>query len=250
MNKYFFILLIIFCAVRTSAQSPDQRSYGQWLMYFGDNKINDQWGIHSELQLRNYFLKSNIEQTLIRVGANYYLGRLSMVTAGYAFIYTTPTEGNETGSELVENRIWEQLILRHRTYNVFLEHRYRIEQRFIENRTIDDRFLDHRIRYRFMALFPFYNISPSLRHYFIATYNEIFINMGRDTPAEYFDRNRFYVAVGYQVNPKFNLQVGYLHEVIRAPNRIEPFLTHNLQLSVSFNMDDLGTLFTTQKQVD
>lgn len=220
-----------------------QQPLGSWYMYFGDNKINDKWGVHSELQLRNYFLPNTIQQTLTRVGANYYLSKATMLTAGYGFIHTTPSNEELGGFTTLEHRIWQQAILRHRTYNVFLEHRYRLEQRFIENQTLESNTFDNRIRYRFMALFPLYNFSPQLRHYFLAAYNELFMNLGETVSGQIFDRNRLYFAVGYQFNTKFNIQVGYLNQVISLPGTFTPDINHNFQASISFNMDELGSMF-------
>jgi hypothetical protein len=241
------VLLTTFFLVHTYIIAQNQirpSSYGQWLMYFGDNKLNDKIGLHSEAQFRNYMLTNTVEQLLLRTGLNYYIGPKSMVTAGYAYVFTTPSANNVEGFTTSENRIWQQLILRHRNYNVFIEHRYRLEQRFIHNRDTDIHKYSDRIRYRFQTLLPLYNLSPTLRHLFINTYNELFLNLGSTISGQIFDRNRFYVALGYQVSPKFNLQVGYLNQIIAIPNIQQADVNHNLQLGISFNMDMFYNLFS------
>lgn len=243
MKKLLLCLLLMAVTSPLWAQNQQRdQPLGNWLMYFGDNKFNSKWGLHSELQLRNYAIPNTLHQTLMRIGANHYLSPVSMLTAGYGLIYTGPGSGME-GQTVLENRLWEQLILRHRTYNIFLEHRYRLEQRFINNLTTENQIFDNRIRYRFQALFPLYNISPHLRHIFLATYNEVFMNLGREVSGQFFDRNRLYFAVGYQWNPKFNIQMGYLNQVISLPDAGSPDVNHNFQLGISFNMDDLANLF-------
>jgi len=249
-RSYIFISIVILSALCPSIVSAQNQSreqpYGNWIMYFGDNKINKKWGIHSEFQARNYFIPNTVHQTLTRVGLNYYISPASMVTAGYGYIYTQPSKG-DIGIITAEHRIWEQLILRHRTYNIFLEHRYRLEQRFVNNITTGNQVFDNRVRYRLQVLFPLYNISPHLRHYFVSTYNELFMNLGRELSGQYFDRNRFYLALGYQLSPKFNLQFGYLNQVISLPDGLLPDINHNFQMSVVYNMDDLSALFTTKQ---
>ncbi len=249
---YLFLLLCVgimtgvFYSSNAYAQNqirPDP--YGQWLMYFGDNKINNRIGIHSELQLRNYALRETVEQTLFRVGLNWYIDPLVMISGGYGFIYTEPSRSNVEGFTTREHRIWEQLILRHRTRAVFMEHRYRIEQRFLENLNTGNSVFDNRVRYRFQVILPLYSISPSLRHFFLAGYNELFMNLGREFSGQLFDRNRLYGAVGYQVSPKLNFQLGYLNQYISLPGALEPDINHNLQVAVVFNMDDImRTVFT------
>ena len=44
-----------------------QNDTGNWLMYFGTNKISDKFSIHSEAQYRNHTISpTNIEQLLLR----------------------------------------------------------------------------------------------------------------------------------------------------------------------------------------
>lgn len=211
--------------------------YGQWLMYFGNNKFNDKWGLHSEAQFRNYLLPQTVQQTLLRVGINRYLNESSYITAGYAFIPTTPSTDNVEGFTTMEHRIWQQGILKNNYRNVFIEHRYRLEQRFIENKDTGVEKFDNRIRYRVQALVPLYVISPKWRHLFINSYNEIFMNFGRTVSGEIFDRNRLYFALGYQVSPKLNFQLGYLNQLISLPSTNSLDINHNLQIGISFNMD-------------
>ncbi|TVR37303.1 MAG: DUF2490 domain-containing protein [Cryomorphaceae bacterium] len=235
-GSLFFMLLI------QSAQAQNQvrpDPYGQWLMYFGDNKLSDKIGLHTELQLRNYLLRETVEQSLARVGLNVYLNPSTMATAGYAFIYTTPSRENVEGFTVREHRSWQQLIMRQRSRNLFLEHRYRLEQRFIDNLDTRNSKFENRVRYRLQAIVPFYTISPYLRHFFFASYNELFVNFGKQVAGEVFDRNRFYLAFGYQFSPKFNFQVGYLHQYISIPGATSGNINHNLQVGISYNMDDL-----------
>ncbi|HMQ07213.1 MAG TPA: DUF2490 domain-containing protein [Saprospiraceae bacterium] len=246
----FVCILSFLCmgAIGIRAQNqPRQQPLGNWIMYFGDNKINKKWGLHTEYQARNYFIPNTLTQTLIRLGANRYLSSSAMITGGYGFIHTIPSSSDEQGFTTVEHRIWEQLILRHRSYNVFIEHRYRIEQRFVKNLTDGRSINDHRIRYRVQALMPLYNFSPYLRHWFLAGYNELFMNLGRELSGQLFDRNRLYFALGYQVDPRFNVQIGYLNQVIALPDALRPDINHNFQMSVVYNMDDFTSLFTTNK---
>ncbi len=231
------ILLLFFYTLSNAQNQVRPQPYGSWLMYTGDNKITDKWGIHSEAQFRNFFLKNTVEQLLIRPGVNYYLSRTSMLSGGYAFVFTRPSAENIIGTTTLEHRFWEQLILRHRSRNVFLEHRYRLEQRFLENLDTGFKTYDNRIRYRFQAMFPLYSISPKMRHFFINSYNEIFVNLGRSVSGEIFDRNRLYFSVGYQVNPKMHFQLGYLNQVIGIPSTNALDFNHNLQIGLLYNLD-------------
>lgn len=243
MNIRLFLLtssiLVLSHGTLLSQNKVAPSAYGQWLMYFGDNKINDKIGIHSELQLRNYFMDETVKQLLTRVGVNWYLDPTVMLSAGYGFIHTGPTDEAISAANTSEHRIWQQAVLRHKKPKWLIEHRYRLEQRFIENLDMDTEKYDNRLRYRFMALIPLGNSSSGYGYYFFTTYNELFVNLGRATTAEYFDRNRLYFAFGKQILPHMNMQVGYLNQVIAKGDHSTPDTNHNVQLGMTYNFKGL-----------
>lgn len=220
---------------------------GYWISYTGDNKLNKRFGIHSEIQMRNLFLERTVESFLVRTGVNIYIQPYAMGTVGYGFFYGAPSNDHVLGSKTTEHRIWQQLVLRQKTKAIFMEHRYRLEQRFIQNISTGNNRQDHRFRYRFQALFPLYSISPRLRHLFIGVNNELMINF-RSNPSRLFDRNRFFSGIGYQVSPKMNFQLGYLNQFIHNPGAEKGQIDHILQLGISYNMDDLMQTFFRKKQ--
>jgi hypothetical protein len=62
---------------------------------------------------------------------------------------------------------------------------------------------------------------------FLGLYDEIFLN----TQDVFFDRNRLYGAIGYQVNKSTQVQVGYLRQ------RVNAFAKNYLQFGLVFNPD-------------
>lgn len=241
-SVYWLLSLVFAFSFGAYSQQSVNRG-GYWLSYLGDNKINDKIGIHSEGQLRNLFLVDHsIESSFFRVGINFYATKTSMLTAGYGFFTSSPTNIDSDLSSSYENRIWQQFVMRKRLPFVFMEHRYRIEQRFISNTTANTTITDHRIRYRFQSIFPFYSISPHLRHFFFASYNELMLNF-RSNHTEIYDRNRLYFAIGYQVSPKLNFQFGYLNQLAQQSTFSNLEVNHLFQVAISYNMDDLMKTF-------
>lgn len=239
-TKYKYLILLFVGIIVSNGLLSQQHvnKQGYWISYLGDNKINDKIGIHSEAQLRNHFVSEALETSFFRVGLNYYTSSSSIITAGYGFFYNEPSDNETAVSTVRENRAWQQLIMRKKTPLIFMEHRYRLEQRFIDNRTANSSMVDHRIRYRYQAIFPFYTFSPYLRHFFLAGYNEVMLNFRKNT-AEVFDRNRLYFALGIQVSPKLNFQFGYLNQQAVQPGFDNHEVNHLAQIAVSYNMDDL-----------
>ena len=89
-NKLLIILFFI-----TFSAFSQSNEMGNWLMYFGQNKIKERLSLHTEVQYRNHTIAPvNIEQLLLRTGLNYHLAPNAMVTAGYGYV----TSYDETDS--------------------------------------------------------------------------------------------------------------------------------------------------------
>ena len=88
MNKKIKYCIRIF--ILGSLIGFSQQDNGNWLMYFGTNKISEKFSIHSELQYRNHTISpTNIEQLLLRTGLNYHFKPNASATFGYAHIHAS-----------------------------------------------------------------------------------------------------------------------------------------------------------------
>ncbi len=77
-------LILLFLPISLFAQ---QQETGNWLMYFGMNRVSDKFSVHTEVQYRNHTLAPlDVEQLLLRTGLNYHFSNKAYVTAGYAYI--------------------------------------------------------------------------------------------------------------------------------------------------------------------
>jgi hypothetical protein len=214
---YFFTTLFL---IPISVFSQDET--GNWLMYFGTNKISEKFSIHTEVQYRNHTIAPvNVEQLLLRTGLNYHFAKNAFATAGYAYISNHLYESERTSPEVEEHRIWQQLITTSNLGRVKFEHRYRIEERFIESD------FKTRFRYRLMLFLPLNKPKIEKGALFLGVYDEIFIN----SEEEFFDRNRLYGGVGYQLSKNVNIQTGLLYQRLR--NTGKAFL----QFGIVFNRD-------------
>ncbi|WP_438425728.1 DUF2490 domain-containing protein [Aquimarina macrocephali] len=216
----FFYFLVLLFLIPTSIFSQDDT--GNWLMYFGTNKISEKFSIHTEVQYRNHTIAPvNVEQLLLRTGLNYHFAENAFATAGYAYISNHIYESERTSPEVEEHRIWQQLITTNNLGRVKFEHRYRVEERFIKSD------FKTRFRYRLMLFLPLNKPKIEKGTLFVGVYDEIFIN-GEE---EFFDRNRLYGGLGYQLSKNVNLQTGLLYQRLR--NTGKAFL----QFGVVFNTD-------------
>lgn len=221
----FFILISGY----VNAQQPGEDETGSWFMYFGTNKISERFSIHSEAQFRFYETTNNFNQMLLRTGLNYHIDPNAIATAGYAFIDTDNSfyefEG-EINSK--EHRIFEQFILKNKVWEFLFEHRYRLEQRFLDFGDYTE--TQHRARYRIQMTLPLTNT------FFLNFYDELFINLQDDL----FGQNRLYGALGLNVTENSSIQIGYLR------NQFQNAVYDRLQFAVFYN-PDLRGLFKKKK---
>lgn len=224
MNRLLIILFTL-VSIHTNAQQKGTDKTGNWLMYFGTNKLSDKYSLHTEAQLRLYEPFSNFNQLLLRTGINYHINNSALVTLGYGYIPTENYNKELLVSRSVEHRIWEQFILKNSIGRLFFEHRYRVEQRWISN--IADSWYLNRLRYRLMINLPLNNAEMTGKTFFLSFYDEVFLNV-TDTP---FDQNRLFGALGYMVNNSLSVQAGYLRHRLGAYNY------DRLQLALFLNTD-------------
>ena len=209
MMKHLLLLFLFFGFFFTTfAQSSD---FGNWLIYLGNKQFNEKWNWHHEVQYRNYDAIGDLEQLLLRTGIGYNLSDSnSNILLGYGFITSENYVNSEDKVSVNEHRIYQQFIAKQQIGSVKLSHRYRFEQRFVEE--------DFRMRFRyFLSL----NIPLSkkedanLNKWYLSSYNEIFLN----TESSIFDRNRLYGGLGYRLSKNVKFELGYMNQFFETTNR-------------------------------
>ncbi len=133
----------------------------------------------------------------------------------------------------------KSVLVTHNVGKVELSHRYRVEQRMLGNAATGE-FANGRYenRVRYMAKLTV-DITKGDKPVYLAFYDEIFLNFGKEVAYNIFDQNRLYGAVGMTLLPDLKLEVGYMYRLIQlrsldfgviAKNRIEN--NHTLQLGL------------------
>lgn len=230
MRKMLFIGLICSTLIPTNANSQiDNDQLGAWYMYFFSKQFQGSvFGFQGDLQYRNWNIAGDLEQLLIRTGATYKPdGTQIKFTLGYGNI-TTGTFG-DVKSTTLESRIYQEAIFPVKFGNRFYTtHRFRYEQRFVENQNF-------RTRYRYNLFLNIALSKPNMepKTLYLALYNELFINgqrnIGENKSVEIFDRNRFYTAVGYVISKGLKVQAGLMNQSTNnwKKNQLQISLHHN-----------------------
>lgn len=210
---------------QTYGQSP-KGTVGCWLMGFNQTRLHTKWSLHTEVQYRSFETTPNTEQLLLRGGINYHVNNFTTASIGYARITNYGYDKElVSGIQVSEDRIWQQFTMRNNIGRCYFEHRYRLEQRWLQSNS-STRYLD-RIRYLIRVTVPLNKKEVTKNTLFLSFYDEIFIHFTA-TP---FDRNRLYGAVGYQFLPKVNIQLGYLAQTVNNTTK------QYIQAAVFYNLD-------------
>ena len=209
INFYFLVLAsLLMFSTDANAQHSD---FGNWLMYIGNKKLNTKWNIHNEVQYRNYDAVGDLEQLLLRTGVGYNISENNHnLLLGYGYILSENYIPNIQGKQSVnEHRIFQQFTSKDKIGSVSLTHRYRFEQRFVEEH------FKMRLRYFLAAKIPLIKSKDGHNKFYFSAYNEVFLN----TKSTFFDRNRVYGGIGYQLNNKIRFEAGYMNQIFESSTR-------------------------------
>jgi hypothetical protein len=206
----FCFLLVLFLTANVNAQKTDT---GNWFLYFGNQKINNRWNWHNEVQYRNFNFAGDLEQLLLRTGIGYNLTENNNnILLGYAYVHSEPyIAGTDDKLETDEHRIFQQFITKQQFGRVYIQHRYRVEERFLND--------DFKLRFRyFLSLnVPINKKTLDKNAIYASAYNEIFLN----TEQNQFDRNRLYGGIGYCFSKNIKIEAGIMSQMLANNSRAQ-----------------------------
>ena len=229
-SKLLTIIIGVLLPFFGTAQVNEDK-IGAWYMYFFNTTFKQEgsWGIQGDVQYRNWNIAGDLEQLLVRGGLTYKpKGADIKFTLGYATI-TTGNYGPDH-STTAENRIYQEALFPVKFQKrFFTNHRFRYEQRLNENQ-------DFRTRYRYSLSLNISLNNPEMDKgtVYLASYNEIFINgqrnIGKGNRVEIFDRNRFYLGVGYLIKKGLQVQLGMMNQTTDkwSKNQLQVSMHHKI----------------------
>lgn len=210
MQRKVGVLLIAVMLLTPHFINAQDGNLGNWLIYIGSKKLNNKWNIHNEVQYRNYNAIGDLEQLLLRTGLGYNITDKNNILLGYGYILSENYIG-ETDDKISvnEHRIFQQFTTKQSIGKVGLSHRYRFEQRFVED--------DFKMRFRYFlgVKVPLQYKEDGKNPFYLSAYNEIFLN----TTSSVFDRNRVYGGLGYTFSEKLRLELGYMNQFFETSGR-------------------------------
>ena len=207
--KIINVIVISICFLNVSYSQKTET--GNWFMYFGNQKINKNINWHNEIQHRNYNFIGDFNQLILRTGIGFNLTEdNNNLLLGYGYINTEKYLANSNQKVNVnEHRIFQQFISKQNFGRFFVQHRYRVEERFLKND------FQLRLRYFLGINIPLNKKTLEKNTIYLSSYNEIFIKSEKPL----FDRNRLYGALGYFVHKNLKMEVGFMSQSLEDSNR-------------------------------
>lgn len=217
-------ILLLMGLLLSSMDGKAQSNLFGWGVAFINGPYVKKWGFYMDLQWRSNEDIKQLKSWLLRPAVQYQLNKRNVLTLGYAYV-----EGrvNGLGNYAItpEHRIWQQWIYQQPVRLLTLQHRLRLEERFIGSTRfveglgiISPAIFSTRIRYFNRLVMPWQSARPFQKGPYNALQNEVFFNLtGIDKlTGKVFDQNRGYISFGYRVSPKFDIELGYMRRDIRT----------------------------------
>lgn len=193
MKKIIFALTLLF-SIKNIAQTNPENKLGVWYAYGGSHKVSDNISLKTQAQFRFFDVASDLQQLMLRAGANYKLNNTFSAYLGYAY-FSTDATFDVDGGDVPEHRLVEDININYKHAKFGIAHRFRFEQRFFSSNT------SHWFRYQLGLNHP---ISKKLSAYI---YDEVFLNLQGDT----YSQNWFGIGLKHKVSNTLKLQLGYHH---------------------------------------
>ena len=222
-----------------------------WYVYEGDHQISKRWELHTEYQWRRVEFIKSWQQSLTRLGVAYQLLPQVKVATGYTSFITFPYGDfptAATGEPYPERRFHQDLQLSDTIQNISLNHRFRLEQRWIgqlqENtgKEVTNWEYQNRIRYQIAAIIPVQGPKLENQEWYLNFFDELFIGFGKNVGRNIFNQNRLSGGIGYQFTVDFQIELNYLYQITQhaepEPVTGESVFEYNqgLRLGIIYNL--------------
>lgn len=242
MKTISFLIVVGACLLlgvrQTMAQNKEVvYNKNSWYTLVVGYRFHSKWSAHTEIHARRNGLVFNPQQFVFRLGAQYHYSPRVVFTLGGSHIHKSPYGAQPTALPTSEHNLYEQVSLKQTLGWFGLQHRYRIEQRWVDKVVeLDNRPQIHgkkyltRLRYRLSAKLPLNS------HWFVVGGNEVFIDTSTLTTGNTFNQNWLFGSIGYQLNQWAQVKMGYLHQFIKkSTSRAISNHTFTLGLFCHFN---------------
>ena len=130
LKTYYRSILSFFFVLFSMFATAQQHKFSGWGMTVNTIALSPKFNLIFDSQLRSNHQWKQPETFILRPGLTYVLNKNVSLSTGFALIQNWKTiQGLRDG--VSDNRIWQQLIINNQLKNAVLQHRFRMEERWI-----------------------------------------------------------------------------------------------------------------------
>ncbi|GGF11231.1 DUF2490 domain-containing protein [Hymenobacter cavernae] len=244
MKRLLFLSIasLLLAAQPLWAQKQFVQERQTWIGAFNQTRFSQHWGTWTDLHLRLHDrFVHDMFQTVARIGLTYYLTDDVRLTGGYAYVHHFPDGARRVGQP--EHRPWQQVQWSTKFPKARLMQWVRLEERFRRNIRNNEELapgynFNYRTRFNMALFLPLTHRNFDPGSWQLLLNDEVMVNLGKEVRYNYFDQNRLFAGVAYQISKQAQLQAGYMHlfqqlpagDTYRNQHTIRVFYFHNLDL--------------------
>lgn len=233
------------------AQRATSANAHLWLSHWGDQRLSDRWSFHTEGHWRRANMGQDWQQLLLRPAINFHLNDQVLLTQGYSYYYNYGYGEHPIRFQNWEHHLYQQVQLTQPIGRLSVQHRFRMEERFIAQMKPDEEDPSHgvlgsytyqnRFRYRVWLTVPLGHKKAEPGAFSAQFYDEVFLSFGDSQRLDFIQQNRISALLGYQLSKPVSLLLGYLYQTVQRPGAAQGAdlieLNSTLHLAVLCNLD-------------
>lgn len=230
------ILAALTVAQPATAQTARIRdvNINSWWVVSGDYAVHGKWGVFTDVQARRSNFAAIWQQFQTHNLVTYRLTPNVQLGGGYAYTRNGRYGDFPATRPTNEHRTFLQLTVKENYKKFELEHRYRVEQRFIQNFTTGNDYFwryQNRLRYQLKGTLPLSNKSEERRY--LSVGGELLLAYGPNHGPSPFDQDRLFAGFGYKLSTHNKLEVNYLNQFLLQRNGKIEESNHTLRVTFS-----------------
>ncbi|MDT8415930.1 MAG: DUF2490 domain-containing protein [Flavobacteriaceae bacterium] len=208
---FIYIAFFVLSSHAVYAQGAEDK-LGTWLFFNNKSRLTEKFTLNTTFQLRDYEFFDNLQQHFALLGLRYEVSRKVHVMLAGNYIETKSFVKGEQERVSHERRLVQQLGVNGSLGRLQLNHRFRIEERWLSAPGSDD--FESRYRQWLWLRMPLNHSKMEANTFFLTAYDEIFLNFQDDV----FGQNRLFGGFGYQIDKNVRVETGYFKNHFRGRN--------------------------------